>query len=310
MKELILENFKKFKELKVYKTVYFYIDKLLDKFDNDHIWIMSSGISFNMLICLIPFFLMLLTVLGIYLDSETVQVRLINYLNSMIPLPGQYKERFIFELMSKTTELTANTFLTGLIGIGGLLWTVSGLFSAMREVLRKVFNVRSELNYFIGKLRDFLLVIISVVLFLLSMAITSSVQVVEIYSQGIFGEYITLTLFQQIVPVALGLIVSFCLFYVLYAYVPHWKFNKKVVMFSSVIAAVFFEALKFLFSVYILKIANYGKIYGTYATVVISIFYIYYSSVIFVIGAEFGEIYYERNKENLSKPKLKLKKAT
>jgi len=308
MKQFILTKFTKIKELKLYKTLYYYIDKLLDKFDNDHIWIMSSGISFNMLICLIPFFLMLLTVLGIYLDSETVQVRLINYLNSMIPLPGQYKERFIFELMSKTTELTANKFLTGVIGLGGLFWTVSGLFSAMREVLRKVYRVKSELNYFIGKLRDFLLVIISVVLFLLSMAITSSVQVLEIYSQGIFGEYITLTVFQQVAPIVLGLIVSFGLFYVLYAYVPHWKFNKRVVVFSSVIAAIFFEALKFLFSIYILKIADYGKIYGTYATVVISIFYIYYSSVIFVAGAELGEIYYEKNKERLSKPKIKIEK--
>ncbi|MEO6693974.1 MAG: YihY/virulence factor BrkB family protein, partial [Ignavibacteria bacterium] len=246
MKKFLLLNFARIKELKVYKTFYYYIDKLLDKFDNDHIWIMSSGISFNMLICLIPFFLILLTVLGIYLDSETVQIRLIGYLNSMIPLPGQYKDRFIFELMDKTTELTANTFLTGVIGLGGLFWTVSGLFSAMREVLRKVFRVRTELNYFIGKLRDFLLVIISVVLFLLSMVISSSVQVVEIYSQGIFGEYITLTVFQKIVPILLGLIVSFGLFYVLYAYVPHWKFNKRVVVFSSVIGAIFFEALKFL----------------------------------------------------------------
>ena len=239
---------------------------------------------------------MLLTVLGVYLDSNTVQDRLISYLNSMIPLPGQYKERFIFELIERTKELTSNTFLTGAIGLGGLFWTVSGLFSAMREVLRKIYQVNTELNYFIGKLRDFLLVIVSVVLFLTTMAITSAVQVVEIYSQGIFGEYLTLTLFQKIVPVILGLLVSFCLFYVLYAYVPHWKFDRKIVLFSSIVAAVLFEALKFLFSVYILKIANYGRIYGTYATIVISIFYIYYLSVIFVVGAESGQIYFQRKK--------------
>ena len=71
-------------------------------------------------------------------------------------------------------------------------------------------------------------------------------------------------------------------------------------------AAIFFEALKYLFAVYVLKIANYSKIYGAYATIVISIFYIYYISVIFVIGAELGSIYYERNKDKLDekfKPK-------
>lgn len=290
------------KNSKVYKTVYYYIDNLINKFDNDHIWIMASGISFNVLICLIPFFLMMLTILGLYLDSNTVQDRLINYLNSMIPLPEQYKERLVSELIDRTKELSTNTFLTGAIGIGGLFWTVSGLFSAMREVLRKIYQVNSDLNYFIGKLRDFLLVIVSVVLFLTSMALTSSIQVVEIYSQGLFGEHIVLSFFQKIIPIILGLLVSFFLFYVLYAYIPYWKFNRKVVLFSSIIGSIFFEALKYLFSFYILKIANFGRIYGAYATIVITIFYIYYISVVFVVGAEFGQIYFQKNKDKLKTP--------
>lgn len=295
--------------LKIYKTIYYYINALLDKFDNDHIWIMSSGISFNILICVIPFTLIMLTILGYYLDSETVQQKLISYLNSMVPLPGQYKDRFIFELTDRTKELTSNAFLTGAIGLGGLFWTVSGLFSAMREVLRRIYRIDTELNYFIGKLRDFALVILSVVLFILSMAVTSSVQIFEEYSQGIFGEYITLTLFEKFVPMFVGFIISFCLFYVLYALVPHGKLNRRVVVYSTFVSTILFEALKYFFSVYILKIANYGKIYGTYATIVISIFYIYYLSVIFVVGAELGEIYYQRNKEKLdSKIRIKTNK--
>lgn len=290
----------------LYKTVYFYGDALLKKFDNDHIWVMSSGIAFNMLICVIPFTLILLTILGVYLDSETVQSRLITYLNSIVPLPGQYKDRFIFELTARTKELSSNAFLTGAIGIGGLFWTVSGLFSTMREVLRRIYRVNSELNYFIGKLRDFVLVVLSVVLFILSMAITSGVQIFEEYSQGIFGEYITLTLFEKFIPLVLGFIISFCLFYVLYALVPHWKFNKRIVMYSTLVSTICFEALKYVFAVYILKVANYGKVYGAYATIVISIFYIYYVSVIFVIGAELGEIYFGRNKEKFTRKIKKL----
>lgn len=285
----------------MYDTLSYYAVNLLRKFDNDHIWIMSSGISFNMLICIIPFTLILLTILGIYLDSGTVQIKLVSYLNSMLPLPGQYKERFIFELTERTKELSSNTFLTGVIGLGGLFWTVSGLFSSMREVLRKIYNIESELSYITGKLRDLLLVIISVSLFLSSMVLTSSVQIFEDYSQGILGEAITLTLFQRLVPMAVGFIISFCLFYVLYALVPHWKFNRKVILYSTFIATILFEALKYLFAVYILKIANYGRIYGTYATIVISIFYIYYLSVIFVLCAELGEIYYSRNKLRLDR---------
>lgn len=287
-------------ENKFVERITFYSKKLLDKFDNDHVWIMSSGISFNILICLLPFSLMLLTILGVYLDSETVQIKLIEYINSIVPLPGQYKERIIFELIDKTRELTNNTFLTGIIGTAGIFWTASGVFSAMREVLKKIFKINSVQSFIREKIRDFFLVIISLILLILSVAATSIVPIVETYSQGLFGETIILNFFQKLIPVIGGFILSFCLFYIMYIFIPYWKMNKKVIFFTSVYTAIFFELLKYLFGFYILKVANYSRIYGAFATIVISIFFIYYVSLIFVVGAELGEIYKERNK--LSSP--------
>ncbi len=291
--------FKKFTSYKPVETLIYYVKNLIDKFDNDHVWVLASGISFNMLICLIPFVLIILTILGIYLDSEVVHEQIIRYLDSVIPLPAQYKERAIFELIERTKELTSNKFITGAIGITGMFWTVSGLFSTMRDVLNRIFRIDTDVNYFLGKLKDFGLVILSVILFFTSMMITSGVQIAEDYWSALFGEALTLTLFQKLVPFVIGFIVTFFLFYVLYALVPHWKINNKVTLVSSLISSIFFEALKYLFAVYVLKFANFGRIYGAYATIVISIFYIYYVSVIFVIGAEIGEIYSKRNKISL-----------
>lgn len=296
---IIRNAYEHIRSLKHVRTVAHYISKLIDKFEKDHIWILASGIAFNILICLIPFVLIILSVLGMYLDSETVQDRFVRYLDSMIPLPGQYKERAIFELVERTKELSSNKFLTGLIGIAGLFWTVSGLFSTMRDVLNRIFNTDSDMSYLIGKLKDFGLVILSVILFLATMAITSGIQLAEDYSSALFGETLTLTLFQKAVPVVIGMIISVTLFYVLYALVPHWKFNLRVALFSSIVAGLLFEALKYVFAVYVLKIASFGRIYGTYATIVISIFYIYYVSVVFVVGAELGKIFAERNRISL-----------
>jgi membrane protein len=240
--------------------------------------------------------LIILSILGIYLDSEIVHEKIVRYLDSVIPLPEQYKERAIFELIERTKELTSNKLITGTIGIAGLFWTVSGLFSAIRDVLNRIFGLKSDLSYLMGKLKDFGLVILSVLLFFTTMAITSGIQLAEEYWSALFGEALTLTLFQKFVPLSIGFIVTFMLFYVLYALVPHWKINFRVVLFSSLVSSIFFESLKYLFAVYVLKLANFGRIYGTYATIVISIFYIYYVSVIFVVGAELGQIYSERKK--------------
>ena len=280
----------------LYTVIKEYILLLLDKFDDDQIWLMSSGIAFNTLLCVVPFFLILLTILGIYLNSPTATDDLNSYLTNLIPLPPQYKDKIILELLDRTKELSANTLLSGIIATVAMIWTVSGLFSAFREVIYKVYGIRHDVHFIYLKIRDLILVILSLVLFFISVALTSGYQVLLLYSHGIFGKIVQLNFLYTVVPIVAAYIITFCLFFILYTRVPYRKLNWKVGLFASAWAALFFEILKYLFSVYLLRFADYSKIYGTYAVIVVFILWIYYISVIFVIGAEFGAIFRDRNK--------------
>jgi len=40
--------------------------------------------------------------------------------------------------------------------------------------------------------------------------------------------------------------------------------------------------------------ATLNRIYGTYALIVVVAFWIYYSSILFLVGAEIGQLYRER----------------
>jgi len=57
---------------------------LYDKFDEDHIWIQAAGIAFYILICAIPFSLILTSILGLYLSSEGAINVINNFLNSLV----------------------------------------------------------------------------------------------------------------------------------------------------------------------------------------------------------------------------------
>ncbi len=292
-----IKNFNHYLTIKrLYVTVRYYVVKLLIRFDLDHIWIMSSGIAFNFLLCIVPFLLILFTILGLYLDSSMTIERLNDNLNNLIPLPVEMRNKIISELLDRIRELSTNTWITGTIGVVGMLWTVSGLFSAFRDVLSRVYNLKIEKNYFILKLRDIILALTTVLLFILSLAATYTVTLIEIVSKGVFGFEISLSFLQSVVSVLVAYAISYILFYIVYRYVPYQSIPKKVVLFSSYISAILFEILKHLFSLYILKFANFGKVYGTYAALVIFIFWIYYVSVIFVIGGEMGAIYLNRNR--------------
>jgi len=292
-----IEDIRKYlRAKKAYTTLRYYVVKLLQRFDEDHIWIMSSGIAFNFLLCIVPFLLIVFTLAGIYLDSSVTVERLTQSLNNVMPLPVEIKNKIITELLERTRELSANTWITGIIGVIGMLWTVSGLFSSFRDVLSKIYNLKMDKNYFLLKLRDMILVFITMTLFVLSNAITYAIKLIEIFSKEFFGFDFSLSFLQNIASILVAYVVSYLLFYIIYRYVPYQNIPKKVVLFASIVAAILFEILKNLFSLYVLKFASYGKIYGTYAAIVIFIFFIYYIAVIFVIGAEMGAIYLGRKK--------------
>jgi membrane protein len=65
-------------------------------------------------------------------------------------------------------------------------------------------------------------------------------------------------------------------------------------MVAAVWTTVLWELVRNLFGYYISHIANINKIYGTYALIIVVAFWIYYSSVLFILGAEIGQLYRER----------------
>jgi membrane protein len=281
--------------LKIFDNIVYYSKKIYEKFEKDHIWVLSSGIAFNILISIIPFLLIALTVLGIYIDSTDILERINNYLTNILPMQDVHKEKIIRQIFELAKELTNNTFLTGTIGILALMWTMSGLFSTMRDVLNKIFSFDGYINYFYGKIRDFVLVLVTLTLFLASLFLTSIFQIFEIFSKDIFGEIVPSVYVSVIISVIASLITTYIMFFILYKYIPQFKLPSKVIQLSTLLSTILFEIMKYLYTMYVLRFSSLQRIYGAYAFIVISIFWIYYISVIFSFSAAIGNIYLEKN---------------
>jgi membrane protein len=88
-------------------------------------------------------------------------------------------------------------------------------------------------------------------------------------------------------------------FSVLYITVPVKKIKKRAIWVSAFWAALLWEAAKQLFGFYLYNFSSFGKIYGTYALVVVVAFWIYFSSVVFIVGAEIGKLFQERLESSL-----------
>lgn len=283
-----------------------YIRLIIKRFSSTEFWIYSASIAFYLLIAIIPLVLLVLTALGLYLNATDSVSKLSEYLNTILPFSIEYKEQFIREMVLKTQELTSNTVLTGTIGFVGLLWTISGLFDTMEGVLDSIFQHKIPAAFWRSKLKDIGMIIVAFVLLFLSLALTSWFQFLQLYFHDSFSALPFDGLLQKFFAILFSFLLSFLLYYALFQFLPSRKLPFTVTLFSAFFSSFFFEILKYLFTLYVFYFADFTKIYGTYTTLVVIFLWIYYTSVVFVLGAELGNIYWQRNHDHLNGSKNKL----
>lgn len=98
----------------------------------------------------------------------------------------------------------------------------------------------------------------------------------------------------------LGALVVFSL---IYKYMPNTRTSWSYILPGAILAAFLFEVAKQAFIIYLNNFANYQNVYGSLASVIILLVWIYYLALILVLGAEFSSEYI-RMRRGLSEGEL------
>ena len=77
------------------------------------------------------------------------------------------------------------------------------------------------------------------------------------------------------------------LFFVVYRYFPHRRPRLGAALAGALLASMLWEAAKQLFRWYILSLGVYDQIYGPLGVLVALTMFVYYSGIVFVLGAEY-----------------------
>ncbi|MGQ9643976.1 MAG: YihY/virulence factor BrkB family protein [Ignavibacterium sp.] len=271
-----------------------YFGGLYDRIDRHHVFLLSGGLAFSLFTCIIPLVLIAFWLLGNFLSSEEMELQFINLINTIIPY-DQYAEFTKQIIFSRIYEVVEFKNAAGIIGFIGLFFAASGFFSSMRTVLNKINGQEIDINYLLGKLRDFLIIIVAILLFFASILalpflellrkIAVSTEYLQIFNQPIF---------QQLYTILISFLVILFLMYLFYRLVPTKKIRRISAFVGAVWASVLWVAAKTAFGYYISHFQTWGRIYGTYALLVVIAFWIYYTAAVFIIGAEIGKLFDER----------------
>lgn len=282
-------SFRRIKEFVVH-----YFSGLYNRMDQHHIFLLGGGLSFSIFVCIIPFVLIIFSALGSVLDSTYMQYQINLLIETIIPY-YQYAEFVKKIIFARITEVIQYKTIAGIVGAFGLLFASSGLFSSMRTILNAIFGMKTEEPVLIAKLKDFALVFLVIIIFFATTILMPLFNVVRQAADELYSiPFLRTGFFEDMIISAVSLFLIFLLFSILYFVVPKKKIERKAVFVGAFWAALLWETAKQLFGFYLNHFAAFGKIYGTYALVVVVAFWIFYASVVFIIGAEIGKLYSER----------------
>jgi membrane protein len=160
------------------------------------------------------------------------------------------------------------------------------LYKSLESSVNQIFGERTRRSQLISIVMSFFLIGLIAGFVLISFVATSIIQILNLLiedSTGLPLGVVVGFLIRFVIPIFL-VFVTATVFYVL---LPVRRIALRSAMRGGFFTAVFLEAARHLFTIYVVSIASeVGAIYGPLSSFVIFLLWVYYASCIFLIGAE------------------------
>ncbi len=260
------------------------------KFFSDNGPFLASGLSFDLLLYCLPLPVLFVSVLGYTLIGSQ---RAFEWVTAIIEqlLPG-LDQPFLETL----TTLINNRGFLGFTGIFLFLVFGTAVFSSARHVLNQVFKVEKTRSFLTGKCVDLLLMLVLSLLIILIVLMNSVLGFLQTYGENVPMLRGLLSPIWNIVGTVFGFVCLSALFYLFYGFSTPRRLHQTSLIIGSVTATGLFEASKWAFSWYVHLAQMVTAFYGVLSGFIFFFLWIYYASVVFILGAEVVWEY-ERNRK-------------
>jgi membrane protein len=269
----------------------YFLPTLFKKFQRDNALFLARALAFDVVVCLIPAIFLLFVLFGFLFESPRETIRYMTpYLKAIIPFSSQQVLLNLFAVVKAKKVL-------GFVGVVGLLWTLSRVFGSIRTVLDEVFQVKERRGTLRGKLFDLKMMFLSTLFFLATVLVTSLFSLLKKAGANVLGmKFLYLGARGELISILLAFFFTFCMFFCLYKFIPARRLQTKTALSAALGASVLWEIAKHGFRHYLFKVADLSQVYGSFGLLFALVFWVYYSCIVFILGAEMGWVWKKGNR--------------
>lgn len=258
-------------------------------FVTDNAFKLSASLSYYTVFALGPLLLIIISLAGIFFGRDAVAGKLYLQLSGLVGKEAAVQIQDIIKNVHHTHATMAGATIGAIILVIG----ATGVFTEMQDSINYIWSVRAKpkkswLKFLFNRLLSFSLVVGLGFLLLVSLVVNALLNLLSDRLTHVFPHF-TVYVFNGI-NVAIIVVVITGLFAVIFKVLPDAVIAWRDALTGALITALLFLLGKFGISYY-LERSNLDITYGTAASIVIILSWIYYSALILYYGAEFTKMY-------------------
>jgi membrane protein len=249
---------------------------------------LGAALAYYTIFSLAPLLVIVLSVAGLIFHDKKKASGLIQ--EQVQDLVGEDGGKAVEQMVASADQPQTGKLAT-VLGVGMLLFGATVLFGQLQDALNTIWGVqpKPDRGLIAGIVRDrllsFTMVLGTAFLLLMSLVVSAALSAMG----RMFGEW-GMSVAGQAVNLIVSVLVITVLFAMIYRFLPDAKIAWKDVWFGAFVTAVLFTAGKFLIGLYLGK-AGTASSYGAAGSLAVLLIWLYYSSQIFLFGAELTKSY-------------------
>jgi membrane protein len=259
---------------------------------SDNTFELAAALAFYTMFSIAPVLLIAVGVASFFLAPDAATNRIVDEVQNMVGAQGANAVRQVIE--------SSRGFGKGLwavsVGIVTLIMGATAVFGQMQTALNYIWDVKAKpdrgviKSFIVDRLRSFLIAICVGFLLLVSLVISALISSLQDYMNNWLPG---IPWVWQTANVVASFFVVAVLFAMIYKFLPDVVISWRDVQIGAAVTALLFTGGKYAIGVYLGRTAT-ASAFGAAGSLVVLLFWVYYSALIGFFGAEFTQVYARR----------------
>lgn len=258
---------------------------------------MGASLAYYTVFSITPLLVLIIALGSVFYGRDAIQGEVFAQIGNLI---GQDAAKQIQEML-KNNAMNFNNFWATVLSVLTLLIGASTMFAEIQDSINQIWGLKPRakkgfIKLLMNRLLSFSMIIVLGFLLLVSLMLTAVMSALIMQLKHILPDAFVNALF--ILDYGLSFIITTLLFASIFKVLPDARIKLKDVMVGSMVTAGLFMVGKLLIAYYL---TNFGNIsaYGAAGSIVVTLLWVYYTSLILYIGAEFTHSYMRANGDEI-----------